>query len=94
MRVAHIPRLFAVFFSILLLISFLVGISLAFAGAEAAAVATTATPAPYGAQTISPTPTLVAQDASANMTGIIILGILLVAIIAIGVLWGGRVTHK
>jgi hypothetical protein len=94
MRVVQIPRLFAVFFAILLLISFLVGISLAFKGAQAAAVVTTTTPAPSGVRSISPTPTLVAQDASANMTGIIILGILLVAIIAIGLLWGGRVTHK
>lgn len=93
MKNVHNPRLFVIIFAILLVLAFLVGTTLAFKDAQAAPTASVTTPLATLA-TISPTPTHVTQAASANMTGIIILGILLVAIIAIGLLWGGRVTNK
>lgn len=99
MKPACPPRLLAVFFIVLLALSFLIGTTLAFKTVQAAALLTpTGTPA-AGTATPPLTPTTLTQTpamppGSANLTGILVLGILLVAIIVIGLLWGGRVTRR
>lgn len=93
MKSAHLPSLFAFFF-LLLALAFLAGTLLAFTGVQAAPTALASPTVTPGADSPSPTPTQDAARGSANMTGITILGILLVAIIVIGLLWGGRVAQK
>ena len=93
MRPVHLPRRFAILFLILLAAAFLTGNVLVFSGAHAAppwASAPTATGTPEASETPVPEP----GPASADTTGILILGILLVAIILIGLLWGGRTVRK
>ncbi|MBI4733200.1 MAG: hypothetical protein HY781_13960 [Chloroflexi bacterium] len=89
MKPVHIPRTFAALFLILLVVVFLTGTVLAFKGVHAApgaALALTATSLP----TFSPSATPEQEEGpvSADTTGILALGILLVAVILIGLLWG------
>jgi hypothetical protein len=94
MKPVYIPRLFAIFFIVLLVLTFLVGTTLAFTGVQAASAANPTPTVTAGPASPSATPEQETGPGAANMTGIIILGILLVAIIAIGLLWGGQTTHR
>jgi hypothetical protein len=97
MRPAHLPRYFAILLLILLVSTFLAGNVLVFSGVHAA---TQVTPTPTLAVTTTAqvlpttTPQPVQSPPSADTTGILILGILLVAIILIGLLWGSRIGRK
>jgi hypothetical protein len=90
----HIPRTLIIFLAAIIMVALLVGIFRAFAPARAAAVAApnslalvTVTPTVVTAtDTISQTPPMKTVD----MTGIIALGIILVAIIIFGSIWGRR----
>jgi hypothetical protein len=95
MRLAHIPRHFATLFIILLVAAFLTGNVMVFTGVHAApeeALSLTASVTPVASP--SATPTATPPATSADTTGILILGILLVAVILIGLLWGGRVVRR
>jgi ABC-type antimicrobial peptide transport system permease subunit len=94
MKPAHLPRRFAAFSIAILGLAFLVGNVLAFSGVHAAPVLT---PTPSTLPTVTavpPTPTPLPIPPSADTTGILILGILLVAVILIGLLWGRRLIRR
>lgn len=96
MRSVHLPRRFAMLLLILLAAAFLTGIMLAFTGVHAAPEGALV-PAATGTPDASTTPEQTEQDeilVSADTTGILVLGILLVAIILIGLLWGGRMGRR
>ena len=97
MRTTHIPRHAVILFLVLLGIAFLVGNILVFSPALAA----TPTPVPMtltvtgtAEDFISPTPTPIPYPPSADTTGILLLGILLVSVILIGLLWSNRIPRK
>jgi len=94
MKTIQPSRVFITFFILALILTFLVGTVLAFSDAKAAAYADQSATEVNLPPAASPTSQIAEIPASANMTGIIILGIMIVAIIAIGLLWGRRVTHK
>jgi hypothetical protein len=89
----HIPRTLIIFLAAIIMVALLVGIFRAFAPARAAAVAALNSPA-----IVTVTPTVTATDTTSqtppmktvDMTGIIALGIILVAIIIFGSIWGRR----
>jgi hypothetical protein len=94
MNPTRLPRLFVFLSLLLILAAFLLGTLLSFTQVQAAPAAT---PGGTGAdEETSPTATLTPEPGrgSANMTGILLLGIVLVMIILFGLLWGGRITHK
>lgn len=101
MRSTHLPRNLVIVLFVLLGLTFLVGNILVFNGVlaatptpvevtEIAAPDTTGTPSPEVSATPQPTPVL----PSADTTGILILGILVVSVILIGLLWGNRIRRK
>jgi|GEM_PF-3372992 hypothetical protein len=95
MKTAHLPRRTALVLLLVLVTAFLSGNALLFFRAHAAAEvaqAATLTTTPEPALSITPTPE--AAPASADTTGILILGILLVVIILVGLLWGSRMARK
>jgi hypothetical protein len=93
MKTVHLPRRLAVVLLILLAAAFLSGNVLAFRHtASLAALAPTITGSPL--PSLSPTATPTPIPPSADTTGILILGILLVSIILIGLLWGSRLKRK
>lgn len=102
----HIPRTFILILAALIIVALLVGILRAFAPARAASVAMHSTNTMVFIA-IAPTATIIATDTAnpttplklVDMTGIIALGIILVAIIIFGSIWGrrtalGRITKK
>jgi len=95
MKSAHLPRYAITIFLVLLGLTFLVGNVLVFTPVLAATPvlqAPTVTGTPDAA--ISLTPTLPPYPDSADTTGILLLGILLVSVILIGLVWGNRLPRK
>lgn len=95
MKSVHLPRNFVILFLILLAAAFLAGNVLVFSSVHAA---TPPAPAPTvtGTPQVFPTPTATLPPAppSADTTGILILGILVVVIILVGLVWGSRIRRK
>ena len=95
MKSAHLPRYAITVFLVLLGLTFLVGNILVFSPALAA---TPVLQAPTVTGTldaaITLTPTLPPYPDSADTTGILLLGILLVSVILIGLVWGNRLPRK
>lgn len=101
MRSTHLPRKLVILVAFLLGLTFLVGNILAFSSVRAAASATptvTSTRLATGTGTItpdlSPTPEPTPILQSADTTGILIMGILVVSVILIGLIWGNRIRRK
>ena len=98
MRTTHLPRQVIIILLVLLGITLLVGNILVFSSVRAATPTPPTPPAPTVTGTplesITPTPTLPPYPDSADTTGILILGILLVSVILIGLLWGNRLPKK
>jgi hypothetical protein len=95
MKPAPAPRFFAIVLIVLLVLVFLAGAALAFRGVSAATLvrlAPTPTSVPVEAPSLTPVPEIALN--SADTTGILALGILLVAVILIGLLRGGRLMRK
>ena len=93
MKTVHLPRQLAAVLLFLLAAAFLSGNVLAFRNSTSpAALAPTITGSPV--PSLSPTSTPEPIPPSADTTGILVLGILLVSIILIGLLWGSRLKRK
>ncbi len=94
MKPVHLPRLFVVFSLLLLLTAFVAGTLLAFTQVQAAPGATPTETGGGGESSLTATPTPEPGRGSANTAGILLLGVLLVMVILVGLLWGGRTAQR
>ncbi len=89
MKPVHLPRSLTILLFLLLFLVFLTGTALIFKSVPAASAASpTSSLAATLSVTLTPNPEPI--PISADTTGIIALGVLLVSIILFGLLWGGR----
>ena len=93
MKPVHIPRSFIILVFVLIIVTFLTGnvrtFALARASTPAATIATIANQT-ESSMDLTPTPLPTPILASADTTGIIALASVIVIVVLIGAVWGGR----